>query len=594
MKKRYTKKNTISNKKNKNKKHKYTRKIRYGGEISEVFRQKNAFRTELINLINKINEKSSRNLIKDVRNMLIKFFSENKQMINILIPITVNGEPIVYREISRIENPKKVYDYVSIVIILLNKLSNILSIKDLEILLNAYFKNGGNINNLSSRFKLSPFKNELNKKRVENVRMLLNNSNPFHILEDGLDDETKIQLAELIPNEQKIETINVEPLEKTIQIKEPLKINEPEQIKEEIVAYPKLQLPYPLPLNNDIGYDRDLEPEFWKPIFGNEANLLKIREKFMSIYELDKYTSNEQKRIKFCDILERLVPSYLTLYSLNYGQSAKTLVNVNILNCLITILLGMVLNRLYETKQEFIFIFKGGRALQLSLKDIQDIGKYFSEDTDVLIIPNKYQGTSYNFSKMENLSAHIGYLIKWFVPKEINIIVSLPTNPKNVNKDITKLVYNDGKIFKAISDIGFGEIPHDIKPYFENFDFTNFNVEELNQILLFICPTIDDMLSEKLYFYAKYLIFKELLEKNEPINEKGYMNLTKEDCDFYIYKFKRAIYKLVEGILKKDYSNTEDLNKRETSKLILRGIIGNFDDYSNEQKEKIIQSIYSQ
>lgn len=46
--------------------------------------------------------------------------------------------------------------------------------------------------------------------------------------------------------------------------------------------------------------------------------------------------------------------------------------------------------RLYETKQDYLFIFKGGRALQLSLVDISGIGKYGSEDTDILIIPNRF------------------------------------------------------------------------------------------------------------------------------------------------------------------------------------------------------------
>ena len=49
---------------------------------------------------------------------------------------------------------------------------------------------------------------------------------------------------------------------------------------------------------------------------------------------------------------------------------------------------------------------------------------------------------------MENLSEHIAYLIKWMIPVEdINVIVTLPTNPKNTNKDITKILYNDKKLY---------------------------------------------------------------------------------------------------------------------------------------------------
>ena len=105
---------------------------------------------------------------------------------------------------------------------------------------------------------------------------------------------------------------------------------------------------------------------------------------------------------------------------------------------------------------------------------------------------------------MENLSEHIGYLIKWMIPEEINVIVSLPTNPKNTNKDITKLLYNDDKLFKALSDIGFGEINEDIRKYFVNLSYSPIYIDNFETISLFITPTLDDMLSEKLFYYTKY------------------------------------------------------------------------------------------
>lgn len=581
MKRRTTRKNKKS--KRNCKRNRTTRKNKSGG-MSEKYQQMNAYRTDFINLINRINTNSSRNAIKDFRGNLIRLFGNRNEMINVLIPITETGEPVLFRDISTPNNTKKVYDYVSQIIIIFNNLSNILTQKDLELILNSYFTNGGNFNSLSSRFKLSPFKNELNKQRVVNVRMLLDNANPFHIIEDGLDEETKTELARLIPNEQRIET---EPEPEP----EPEQVQAPEPVH--IVTYPKLQFSYPLPENNEEGYDRAVAPEFWKPIFNNGEQLLQIRDTFTRIYELSKYTTDiERKPNIICNILERIVPSYFTPNALSYGQSPKIFITVNILNCFITLLFGMILSTLYETKQDFLFFFKGGRALQLSLVNIPDIVKYFSEDTDILIMPNKFEGITYDKNKMENFSAHIGYLVKWFIPQDINIMVSLPTNPKNLNKDITKLIYNDNKLFKALSDIGFGEISQDIKKYFDNLLFDNFNIEEFNSLALFIIPTIDDMLSEKLYFFSKYFIFNEKLKKNEPINEIGYTNLTSQECDFYMTKFKRAILKLVEAIMKKDYRDTVGLNTRETSKLILRGIIGNFDDYSNEEKENIIMEIY--
>jgi len=312
----------------------------------------------------------------------------------------------------------------------------------------------------------------------------------------------------------------------------------------------------------------------------------------MGIYELDRYTSDQQKRFKICDLLEKMFPGYLTKYVLNYAETAKTLVNMNILNCFITLLYGIILYKLYDTKQDYLFIFKGGRALQLSLVDIIGVKKYFSEDTDILIIPNKLEGALYNHDKMENLSGHIAYLVKWFIPEEINLIISLPSNPKNQNKEITKLLYNDNKLYKALSDIGFGEIKEDIRKYFDNLAYFPFYIDDFETISLFITPTIDDILSEKLYFYSKYSNFKEKLKNNEQIKEIGYDNLTEQECDYLMYKFKRAILHVVESIIKRDYTGTEGMNTKEISRLILRGIIGNFDEYSNEEKERIITEIY--
>jgi hypothetical protein len=519
--------------------------------------------------------------VKEGINSLINFF-KNNNMINTLIPISSNDK-YVDKETGIVP----IIDFVSPVIFIFDNLSGIIPDKDIIRILNSYFINGGNFNNMSSRFKISPFKNELNKKRINNIKILLDKSNIFHIIEDGLDDKTKNQISELIPNDQKIIT---EPEVELTKEQEP----EEQEPKEQEPETPLLQLPYPLPENNDIGYDRNVPPEFWKPIFKNGEELLQIREKFMGFYEFDRYTSNIQKQVKICNLLETIIPGYWTKYTLDFRETAKTLINVNILNCFITLLYGLILFKLYKSKQKYIFIFKGGRALQLSLNNISDIGKYFSEDTDILIIPNNFEGviSNYDLENMENLSEHIAYLIKWMIPQEINLFVSLPTNPKNTNKDITKILYNDGKLFKALSDIGFGEINEDIRKYFDILDFSPFYINQFELNALFITPTLDDMLAEKLFYYAKYSKFKDMINRKEPILEQDYINLTQEECDRILFKFKRAILKLVEAILKRDYSDVTDLQTRDSSKLILRGFIKNFDDYTNQEKEDIIINIF--
>jgi len=562
------------------KKIRVTRKKLHGGDTSKEYKAKILFRRTLNDIISQITtQNTSRNKIKEGINLLIHFFNNNP-LINTLIPVSIAGK-YVDKDTSKI----KISDMVSPITFMLDSFSGLETVTDKDIvrILNAYFINGGNFNNLSSRFEDTPFKHEVDKQRVNNIRILLNSENKFHIIEDGLDEATKTKLAALIPNEQQVTTLQpIEEQPHTI-------VEQNHQVEEQPVS---LTLPSPLPSNNDVGYDRSVVPEFWKPIFENGEELIQIRESFMSMYEKDRYTSDVSKKFEICDLLEKLFPAYLTKYTLAFKESPKTLVNVNILNCFITLFYGMILYKLYETKQDYLFIFKGGRALQLSLVDIADIGQYFSEDTDILIIPNPFGQSNYDLEKMQNFSEHIAYLIKWIIPQEINVVVSLSTNPKNTNKDITKLLYNDNKLFKAISDIGFGEINESVKKFFDNYLYSPIYVDHFEIIALFITPTIDDMLAEKLFYYSKYLKFKKILDKNEPIMDSKYSNLTKEDCDYLLFKFKRAIVKLVDAIVKRDYTEVVDFERTNTSRLILRGFIGNFEDYTNDEKEDTIISIF--
>jgi len=575
--KKYTRKHKHRKTKNMLKKNRITRKIKYGGDPNEELQKqqklKNLFRRTFNNYIIQIKNKN--NLKKGIRD-LSKMFENNSQ-INTLIPITETGNPVDKETYSLAKKPVKIYDFVSPVTLILDNLTGIISREDIINILNEYFRNGGNFSNLSSRFKKSPIEHEINKQNVENVKLLLDKANPFHIIEDGLNEETKTKLSQLIPNEQIIQS-------------QPEPVTSVTKASEEI-QMPKLELPYPLPENNEVGYDKSVAPQFWDTIF-DKGELLALRGTFMGIYEFDRYTIDQEKRFKICDLLEKMFPGYYTKYVKSFNESAKTLVNVNLLNCFITLLYGIVLYKLYHTNQDYLFIFKGGRALQLSLVDIVGVKKYFSEDTDILIVPNKNQTATYDLVKMANLSGHLGYLIKWFIPEEINIIVSLATNPKNNNKEITKVLYNDERLYKPLSDIGFGEMKEDIKKYFENLSYFPFYVDIFEANSLFITPTMDDILAEKLYFFAKYFTLKNKLAKNEHITEKGYDGITELDCDHFMYKFKRAIYHLVDMTIKRDYKETIGMNTNETQKLILRGIINNFDEYSNEEKEYIIADLY--
>ena len=82
------------------------------------------------------------------------------------------------------------------------------------------------------------------------------------------------------------------------------------------------------------------------------------------------------------------------------------------------IILG-ILSRKMEG-QDYNFIFKGGKAVQFVLSEIQNASKYISDDIDILITGNEY-----NAINMKNLAAHIGYLIQWFFAGNYNNNISL-------------------------------------------------------------------------------------------------------------------------------------------------------------------------
>jgi len=585
--KRYTKKNKSKKRIKKNtktRKNKYGGDCKYGGdsnsEIVEKQAKKNRFRNNFKDFIIQITNKKN---INQAINSIIASFNSNANIINTLIPVSATGKPL---DVKTYTSKNPIVDFVSPVTVIFDNITGIVKNSDIIRLLNAYFKNGGNLNSLSSRFKITPIQNEINKGRIDNIKILLDHSNPFHIIEDGLDNETRIKLAELIPTEQKFVSKPSIPEPEPV-IPEPV-ISEPVISESVMPVIPEpqhnLTLPYPLPEDNNKGYDRNVAPDFWKPLFQGGEELIELRKTFMNMYENDKYTDIYFKQLHICNLLEKIFPGYLTRSTLSMNESPKTLVTVNIISCITTLLYGIITYKLYEFQQDYIILFKGGRAIQLTLNDIPNVTKYFSEDTDILIIPNQSVNSEYNLDKMENLSAHIAYLVKWFIPEDINMIVSLPSNPKNTNKEIIKLVYNDDTLYKSLSDIAFGNIPEDIQRYFDHPIYSSFYLDIFETITLYITPTIEDILSEKLYFYTKYSNMKQQLINGTKITEKGYEDVDQEICEFYMHKFYKAIKQVVNSLLKRDYVN-------KSSDIILPDVDPNFRSYSRIDRDKIYKKV---
>jgi hypothetical protein len=225
------------------------------------------------------------------------------------------------------------------------------------------------------------------------------------------------------------------------------------------------------------------------------------------------------------------------------------------------------------TGQDYEFIFKGGKAIQLVLGQISGNPQYISEDIDILVRPA--QGIVYNRDVAKNLASHIGYLIKWFLtyielptellkddtkPVSLTIAVALPDVQDNTvcdataknNPNIVKISYNKvaTRICKAFADIDFKETPAEVSTYFKTTHKYPFYIEGLQTDVLFICPNIGSLIDEKIYLYAKYMKFKLLLEKGEKILDEGYETINLKNCKFYMDKFARAIIALTLGLVR--------------------------------------------
>ena len=67
-------------------------------------------------------------------------------------------------------------------------------------------------------------------------------------------------------------------------------------------------------------------------------------------------------------------------------------------------------------------------------------------------------------------------------------------------------------------------------------------------------PNIGSLIDEKIYLYAKYTIFKLLLEAGEKITEEGYETVNLDTCMFYREKFSKALLALTLGLVKSRHS----------------------------------------
>lgn len=306
-------------------------------------------------------------------------------------------------------------------------------------------------------------------------------------------------------------------------------------------AEQKLIITTPLPPVS--GYDVVEAPEFWKPVF-QEGEMLYIRSMLQDII------SSEQGW-KLCEIIKQNIKTYYYVVDLR-KQTPRWLsrkifgtfppenhIKFNLILCATFIILGIISNKL--ANQDYKLLFKGGKAIQLALDGIAGSTEYNSEDIDCLLMP---KDGVYNLEEIKNLAGHIAYLVEWFLKTDKQDISVLP--PRE-NPFIFKLSYkfrapySKSELFAAFSDIDFRQIPEDIKLLFEDTVSKSFKVDELDQVVLFEYPSIETLLNEKIYYYLKYFMFKEILKTGGKITNPEYSGLTEDECNRILEKFKRAI-----------------------------------------------------
>ena len=223
------------------------------------------------------------------------------------------------------------------------------------------------------------------------------------------------------------------------------------------------------------------------------------------------------------------------------------------------LLLGVIAKKL--EKQDYTFMFKGGKGVQLAFAHTEKkYGKRFeeyeSEDIDLIIIPNK-QHVSYDVDRAKDLALNISYLIRWFFESNYKDNLDsqiMPTNP-NVVKFAYQAFMRDDKTplgnKLALMDIDFSKIPDENRPFYDG-KIKMFHKKTdgiLGEDMLFYFQSLEQQINEKLYYYLLYTKYKKMLQ-NRPVMEitdDKYKKLTVKDCNYYLTKFKKSLLALLRG-----------------------------------------------
>ena len=544
---------------------------------------------------------------------LMRSMKRLKSGINTLIPIAADYMPINKKIYKQSVTP--LIGFVPFLCIIIRHLNNVQDVRRIIIEFN---RNSGNINLASIKGNITALSAAIDVGNVYIINELIQRGADTNTLNEAaqtrlqqlIADEAartpKPEMPQTIVEpvvEQAPEFVHVNSLTNQPQIDEPIKqkterrqktvelqnlsVAQPSAIatsiqKTSMPAKVKLSLPFELP--GQTGYPLNAIPAFWAPIFNKTpTELISLRDKIKDALAQDNVipmAKNEIQNIwSICEMVQTMIPTYYVPTknapywhgNTMYADKPIDFTRFNMTLCTCLIIFGILSDKM--AGQDYEFIFKGGKAIQLELGQISGNPQYISEDIDILVRPA--HGTTYNRDVAKNLASHIGYLIKWFLtyielptellkdetkPVSLTIAVALPDVQDNTicdstaksNPNIVKISYNKiaTRICKALADIDFKETPAEVSSYFEKTHKYPFHIDELQTDVLFICPNIGSLIDEKIYLYAKYTGFKLLLEAGKKILDEGYETVNLDTCRFYREKFSKALLALTLGLVR--------------------------------------------
>lgn len=579
---------------------------------------------------------NNNSLLKESIKQLDTVYEKNKLGLDTLIPVTHQHIPI---DKYTYNSTTPILRFEPVLVILFHASPD----SSLRIeFVKSFMKNGGKLNLTSNKGNISALSQAIELEDKPLINFLISNKANKH----KLSQSQKIKLEELLKREMISKKDTKSAFDSALESIPNIKIlNLPKSSKNAV----KLQIPM------ELSRISEEEPEFWKPIF-EENEMTEIKTRLNTMMRSDcSIKGNEvilngnrnptweaSELWSVCKINKSIIPTYSVPIQNKRYEVFQSLIQdlpddfarYQILLCAALLVFGIISKKMEG--QDYNLLFKGGKAIQLALSRIPNTDVYDSEDIDVLIVPHN---VDYHQEHVKNLAGHVSYLVKWFLndPEfKFTISVQEPITDRGAeeriitNPSIFKLSYvkhqkkskYDYKThtntfvddFRQFSDIDFGEITPDKSPFFANVKEYQYVVKELNQSVLFRCPNIGSLLDEKIYYYSKYAHFWEILygvklntkiddpiiermyrDKDKDIHkikEKGYENITPNDCNRYLEKFKRAILALNKGLQKQRFPK---LSPQELVTKEIQSIKTRLNDIQKDEpfKERIVQSLYS-